>query len=126
MLTINYDLSSGGFRCLRGGGGAVVQPGVCDIDAVDGQDAGSLCGLIQSLTIGLDVHQAVGLRGGERKLQNSGFTITDAALTLRTSLPGNDHWMSTPALNSTMAVQFRVRASPTTSLTGSSGYSLTL
>lgn len=58
VLTINYDLSLLGVRCLGAGDVAAVGARVCHIDAGDGQDANSLCGARQSFTVGLRVRLA--------------------------------------------------------------------
>lgn len=68
VLTINYDLSLLGLRCVNAGDVADVRACVCDVDTVDGQDANSLCGVRQSFTVGLSVRPVVRLVRG-----NSGF-----------------------------------------------------
>lgn len=50
-----------GVSCVHAGDVAAVRASVCDIDAVDGQDAHSLCCVRQSFTMGLSVLQSVWL-----------------------------------------------------------------
>lgn len=90
LLTVNYDLGLLALRGVDASDVAAVAAGVGDVDPVDGQDAGSLCGLGQNFPVGLQVYEAVCLVGKKRaKVRFLFMNAGRQNLSLpRTSLPG--------------------------------------
>lgn len=127
-LTVHRDLRLLRLSGVNAGDVAAVRAAVIDVDPLDGQDAGDLREVRQSLAVGLRVRPAVCLQdknGPEAPVSRRWAARSSNLLPVCTSLPGYDHWISSPVLNSTSAVQFSVRVSPAISSTGSTGNSLT-